>query len=102
MVVHAAALSIHEVLSAAAGKPLPAGSDNALAYVPIEYLDTQEPIHPENQFLEIIELADAMRDLGRSLLKSGFDFSLGYLSFAPDEIKGNVNYVEFIRQHMLQ
>ncbi len=100
IIVNAAAKSLSGVLARATGKSLPAGTEYAaLAHVPIEFKDTQEPLHPEHQIPQIARLAIAMKSQGRPIQDHGFDFSLGYLKYAPGVVGGVVEYAGFVKQH---
>jgi hypothetical protein len=100
IIVHAVAVSILDVLNAASGKRIEVGKEyTAMCHLPVKYWDTNPPIAPENQKLAIVQMADAMDKQGRPLVKNGFDFNLGYLKFKPGDMRGEVNYIDYVRQY---
>ena len=71
----------------------------AMCYVPVHYRDTHAPVAPIFQILEITNLALVMEQQGRPIQDYGFDFSLGILRFEKWEVKGSVEYIDYIRQY---
>ncbi len=100
IIVHAVAVSILDVLNAASGKRIEVGKEyTAMCHLPVKYWNTNPPIAPENQKIAIVQMADAMEKQGRPLVKNGFDFNLGYLKFKSGEMRGEVNYIDYVRQY---
>ncbi|MBL1406529.1 MAG: hypothetical protein COC00_011140 [Rhizobiales bacterium] len=100
IIVHAASLSILDVLNSSTGKRVKLGKEyRAMCHLPVTFWAANKPIPPENQKAAIAQLQSAMKKQGRPIEKHGFDFSLGYLKFDKQEYRGNVNYIDYVKQN---
>ena len=100
IIVRAATISLLDVLNVASGVPRSFGREHmAMCYIPVYYRDTHAPIAPIFQILEITNVALVMEQLGRPIQDYGFDFSLGILRYERWEVKGSVEYIDYIRQY---
>ncbi len=100
IIVHAASVSILDVLKAAAGKNIRVGTEfRAMCHLPVIFWNSNKPIPPEKQKASITRLNNAMRKQGRPMEKNGFDYELGYLKFENQEFRGSVNYIDYVKQH---
>ena len=98
IIVHAAAVSIFDILKVASGRRLSVGGEySAMCHLPVRFWDSQSPVDAENQVGAIFQLAAAMKKQGRPLEDNGFDFNLGYLKFKKGEKRGSVEYIDYIR-----
>jgi len=94
VIVKAAAASLWSVMNVALGNALPGGTRyEATKYLPFEYWDAKDPIHPKDQKVALGKLVAAMQLAGRPIQDNGFDFSMGYLKYLPEEKKGSVKYL---------
>lgn len=100
VIVHAASLSILDVLNSATGKKIKLGNEyRAMCHLPVSFWAANKPIPPENQKAAIAQLQSAMKKQDRPIEKHGFDFNLGYLKFDKQEYRGNVNYIDYVKQN---
>ena len=100
IIVHAVSVSILDVLKAASGKRAQVGKEyTAMCHLPVKYWNSSPPIAPESQKIAIVQMAGAMEKQGRPLAKNGFDFNLGFLKFKKGEMRGEVNYIDYVRQY---
>ena len=70
-----------------------------MCHLPVTYWDTNRPISPNDQKLAISKLAAEMDQRGTPLSKYGFDFSLKILKFEQQEMRGSVEYIDYVRQY---
>lgn len=97
VVVRASAVSVGQVLQTALGIAVTPGYEYlATCYVPIHYWNTYEPLEPRNQISSIYKLHSAMNNRGTPMAENGFDFSLGFLEFKSRELRGTVDYADYI------
>lgn len=100
VIVHAASLSILDVLRAGSGTKIKLGSEyRAMCHLPVNFWAANKPIPPENQKAAIARLQSAMKKQGRPIEKHGFDFNLGFLKFDKTEYRGTVNYIDYVKQN---
>lgn len=98
IIVKATAASLWTVLNVALGNPVPPGTRyEAVKFLPYEFWDARDPVHPKDQMPEIAVLAATMQKQGRPIQENGFDFSLGILKYQPNEKKGTVNYLDIMK-----
>ncbi len=100
IIVHAVSISVLDVLKSAAGTSIRVGNDyKAMCHIPVRFWDSARPLPPERQKLAIIAMRNKMKKQNRPLEKHGFDFNLGLIKFDEKEVKGEVEYIDYVRQY---